>query len=341
MKYLVVLLTSFMVSATTLASTESYSPEDIIYFLNFNQENAEEMNYQNCEEMPFLQKQLCKKVEEQMASALAQVFPEMNGGELVYHESIPRQDLSSDVDFRAGRITLRLNQDIRFAENGMDIQNVYYPQIAKVNLQLDADGGGRLREHNVDIFDNDLDYDVDIDGHVDVEVVAAFTLNPRVFRNDNVTTVVLEPKFRLFATSSDADLDYDVDSSFFNLIAHGLQTLGSFGQIIYDFAFDWNAIEEDFIDFGIHFATTFTDFFLNLDDASGDEFFEIASGLTERTVDHQLDRETERLLYQQELAINQQIQQELGTDANGLIQIPLPNLEGEAFATLMPALALL
>lgn len=341
MKLIVIFLTLVYSSIAFSSSFEEYTVGDLVDLLGKDPATTVINKQDSCSTIPFFYQAACYQSVDKLNKKLEGIRPFINNRDLVYSKRVGKTKVEKDtyVKWMRADLFVHENTGIALAPNGLKIFDIHHPLVAKVLLDVSAGGDGKL---TVDGFlGQDSNYDIDVDGEGQIEVMAAFTLNPRMIDTPDQIGFVFEPKFRLMPLQSNIDLDIDVDGgSWWDVINIALSSFESLGQVAIDLVADWGAIVDDLEDWGVDLALTIMTQFIQLDDMAGDLVFDTASLLTSAIADHKLDQETDRALYDQEVSINQDISDSLGLDSNGLLEISYPksSIQGKAAAVIIAAI---
>ena len=136
----------------------------------------------------------------------------------------------------------------------------------------------------------------------------------------------MQPIFRLLARESDVTVDYDVDglslfTSAINLINVGESAIDLNNDLA---TFNFDSAIEEFLYLNESAFISMASLLVFTDDLSDDAIFKMASEYTTHLADERLDKQTNRILYEQERVINAKIKKELGLDDSGLVAYRLP-----------------
>ena len=224
-----------------------------------------------------------------------------------------------------------------------------------MSASVEGDGDGYVRNriciaHHplfgcVDHRHTNDDFDIDFFGTSTFDIVAGLALNAKVLETPDEYILVVQPIFRLLARESDVTVDYDVDglslfTSAINLINVGESAIDLNNDLA---TFNFDSAIEEFLYLNESAFISMASLLVFTDGLSDDAIFKMASEYTTHLADERLDKQTNRILYEQERVINAKIKKELGLDDSGLVpyRLPKPRIYGRSLAEISPTINLL
>ncbi|WP_299020018.1 hypothetical protein [uncultured Photobacterium sp.] len=342
--------------------SEVYTVNDMIQHFNLVESEVQQFNVEDCSKIPWLQKGLCYEIKKKVISKLAEVSPYIGDNALIKRDYWSgKKQFGSKTFVTKTDVLLRVNGDTSISVNndGLAVDDIFYPYIGRFYLNAGAsgDGDGYIKNRGICLAHNPLKpwkcakyatykdhFDMDFFGSVQFDIIAGLTTNAKVIETPNEYILVLQPVFRLVARDSNVKIGYDVsDIGLITSISNIIDMNNSaFDMSINLAAFHFDRAIEDFIFMNESALISLAASTVLTDDLTNDAIFKVLSEITTYFLDSELDKKTDRVLYQQEKAINDAIKDKLNLDKDGLVayHFSKSKIHGTAIAELIPVLTL-
>ncbi len=339
---------------------EVYSVNDMIEHFNLVESEVKQFHVEDCNKIPWLQKGLCDEITEKVISRLAEISPYIGDNALIKRDYWSGEKrFGSKIYVTKTDIHLRVNGEtsISFNDNGLAIDDIFYPYIGRFYLSsgVVGDGDGYVKNKicivpkpfggcfkHVTKKDN---FDIDFSGSAEFDIIAGLTTNAKVIETPDEYILVLQPFFRLVARNSTVDIDYDVNGIGPFTVISSLINVGNaaFDMSIDLATFNFDSAISELVPMSEDTAILLVASTVQADDLAYGAVSRTASEITTYFADDYLDRETSRVLYQQEKIVNNTIKEKLNLDENGLVAFHFSKskIHGQSMAELIPAFALL
>jgi len=325
------------------SNLNAYSISDMINHFNLSTNVVKEVNIQGCSKAPISSShtKICNKMKTEIIPKIAEVSTYISDNSLIYRSTWSgKKDVGSHTYLTKTDIQARLMGDthIGYYEDGLNIEDVFYPHVGRfyINANVSGDGDG-YKKNRVCVLASPLggcakhatwsdDFDVDFYGDMQFDMIAGFVSNTKVVESSSEYIIMMQPKIRLLARESNIDIDYDISGiSIFTSLASNLSAIDNlfdFSRNLATFQFD-DAVDSA-TDALTDSAISLFSAFVFADDLSQDSYFKFLSEITTYFLDKQLDKATNRAMYDQEKALNDKLKVKLGLDADGLVMYRIP-----------------
>lgn len=309
-----------------------YDNEDVIGLLGLDASSVDTLDIRACKESDIIIKELCELAMIDLGDIDGWIVSFDKNAIYAQSNFHGNKRLKENYYLKELDIYLKLSAGVSTLDP-LKIEDQFFPDIVKLNLSGYASGDGDIeyRKRVIAMIKNN--YDIDVSGSFEAEIIVAFALNPNLyydwFNNEYIATY--QPVLRIMPRTLDSDIDFDVDSKSFLVGSIAASALDLVGAIK-------NALIGNDEEAVANFITYFLNLTITLDDLLDDEIFETVSDLVEILYDDRVESVFESI----EDTENKTILDLLGADSNGIVQFRYSAgaVKGKAYAKILPAIHL-